>query len=203
MIKVTNYEAKGSKAEFDVKGLDVKLLNAFRRTVMCGVPVMAMEKVTFYINSSILNDEILAHRMGLVPLTTDLKTYVTRSECTCKGKGCGKCTAWLTIDAVGPKTVYSEDVKSEKNPDIKPVHGKIPLVKLMADQKLKAEAEAVLGYGSEHVKWQPGVASYELKEKDTFHVTVESYGPLAVDELIKTAFEVVDGKISQLKEKIG
>jgi DNA-directed RNA polymerase subunit D len=201
MIKVTNYVVKGNLVEFDVKGLDVKLLNAFRRTVIAGLPSMAIDKVTFYNNSSILNDEMLAHRVGLMPLTTDLGTYATRADCSCKGKGCGKCTCTLTVDVTGPKTVYSGDFNST-DPNIKPVYDTMPLVKLMADQKLKAEAEAVLGYGADHVKWQPGLVSYGAKGDGMFHVVVESYGSLPVNELIKTAFEVVDGKIKKLKEKV-
>jgi DNA-directed RNA polymerase subunit D len=201
MIKVKNYEKKGNVVEFDVAGADVRLLNAFRRTITVGVPVMAIEKVTFYTNSSILNDENLVHRIGLTPLTTDLKTYVTQDECACKGKGCGRCMCVLTMDVTGPKTVYSGDFKTTDE-NIKPVYDKIPLVKLMAKQKIKLEAEAILGYGSEHTKWQPGLASYELKDKNEYHVIVESYGPLPVEDLITKAFEVVDGKIQQLKDKV-
>ncbi|MBD3387567.1 MAG: DNA-directed RNA polymerase subunit D [Candidatus Altiarchaeales archaeon] len=200
-MKVTNFTKKGDVVEFDISGVDVAVLNAFRRTIVSGLPIMAMEKITFYNNSSILNDEILGHRIGLVPLTTDLKTYIPRVDCTCKGEGCAKCTATLTLDVSGPGTLYSGDFKSTDE-NIKPAYEKIPLVKLLSEQKVKAEAEAVMGYGSEHVKWQPGVAGYEIKDNGSFHVVVESYGPLPVDELIKNAFEVVGGKIGQLKEKI-
>ena len=200
MIRVSNYEKDGNRAVFDVSGLDVKTLNAFRRTVIAAVPTMALERVTFYSNSSILNDEILAHRMGLVPLTTDLKTYVPQSDCECKGVGCGRCVCKLTMDVKGPKTVYSGDFKS-LDENVKPAHDEIPLVKLLDGQSIRLEADAILGCGREHMKWQPGLASYEMKDKDTFRVTVESYGQLSVEELIRTAFEVVEEKIKKLKEK--
>jgi len=201
-MKLSNFVKKGKNiVEFDVSGIEVKTLNTFRRTVIAGVPSMAIEKVVISANSSILNDELLIHRMGLVPLTTDLKTYTMPAECTCKGEGCGKCTCKLTLDVVGPKTVYSGDMKS-LDENVKPVFATIPLVKLLADQKVTMEAEAVLGIGREHIKWQPGMASYEITDKDSFHVLVESFGPLPVEELITVAFEVVEAKIKQVKESM-
>ena len=202
MIKVTNYEKTGENiVEFDVGGIDVRMLNAFRRTIISRIPVMAIEKITFYNNTSIMNDENLAHRISLVPLTTDLKTYMLPWECSCKGKGCGRCTCKLTMDVTGPKTVYSSDFMSTDE-NVKPVFDKIPLIKLAPEQKLKMEADAILGLGKDHVKWQAGNAAYEIKDKESYHVMVESYGPLPVEELIKKAFEVVEDKIKQFKEDL-
>ncbi len=202
-MKVTNFKQDGDSVEFDVEGVNIKMLNAFRRTIISRVPVMAAEKVTVYNNSSILNDENLVHRIGLMPLTTDLKTYVPRGECTCKGKGCAKCTATITLDVSEAGSVYSGDFKTTDEA-VKHVYEKMPLVKLMPGQKIKLEAEAILGYGSDHVKWQPGLASYEVKDKDkkSYHVVVESYGQLPVGELVKKTFEVVDDKIKELEKAV-
>jgi len=201
MIKVSNLEMVGGNSlVFDVSGVDVKTMNMFRRTVIAGVPSMAVEKVLVYDNSSILNDEILAHRIGLVPLTTDLKTYVSASECNCKGEGCGRCTCKLTVDVTGPATVHSGDMKSADD-NVRPVHSKIQIIKLLADQRVRLEAEAVIGTGREHIKWQAGLAAYEMKDDGSFHVTVESFGQLPVEELVRSAFEVVEARISQLQEK--
>jgi DNA-directed RNA polymerase subunit D len=201
-MKISNYTKKGDNVvEFDITGIEVRTLNAFRRTIISSVPTMAIENIIYQTNTSILNDENLAHRIGLMPLTTDLKTYVLQSECSCEGAGCGRCVCKLTLDVVGPKTVYSGDFKS-LDENVRPVHDKIPLIKLSKDQKIILEADAILGLGREHVKWQPGMASYEIVEKDSYHVMVESYGSLPVEELIKTAFEVVEGKISQVKDKL-
>lgn len=201
MIKATNHSLKGQRLEFDLTGADSGIVNAFRRTIISSIPVMAIEKVTFLNNTSILNDENLAHRFGLIPLTTDLKTYVPKGECVCKGKGCARCTATLTLDVTGPATVYSGDFKGSDE-SVKPAYDKIPLVKLLADQKIKAEAEAIMGYGQEHVKWQAGISTYKKSDDGSFRVVVESYGQLPVDELTKKGFEVVGEKIQQLKDKI-
>ncbi|MFH0862786.1 MAG: DNA-directed RNA polymerase subunit D [Candidatus Altiarchaeota archaeon] len=200
-VKVSNFEKDGNILSFDISGVEVKIVNAFRRTIISQVPTIAIEQVTFLYNSSILNDENLAHRLGMVPLTTDLKTYVPMSECKCEGKGCGRCVCLLTMDVTGPRTLYSGDLIS-KDESVKPVFDKIPLVKLGPEQHVKIEAEARLGTGREHIKWQGGTAAYEVKDKDTYHVMVESYGPLQVEELVKTAFDVVEAKIKQVKDKV-
>ena len=133
--------------------------NALRRTMLSEVPTLAIEEVIIYENTSSLYDEILAHRLGLVPIRTDLKRFNFRDECVCGGKGCASCTLTLTLEEEGPKVVYSHDLRSP-DPELIPVGG-IPLVKLGKGQRLRLEAEAVLGRGKEHAKWQPCVVGYK------------------------------------------
>jgi len=101
-------------------------------------------------------DEILAHRLGLIPVTTD-PTYNLPEECTCKSElGCEKCRASLSleIEASDPvEVVYTSNLKPE-NPEVKPVSDKIPIVKLAQGQRVKLEAYARLGRGRDHAKWQ-------------------------------------------------
>jgi DNA-directed RNA polymerase subunit D len=101
-------------------------------------------------NSSILQDEMIAHRLGLVPLKTDLDNYNLPEDCECQSEfGCSQCRVTLTLNAESPestRTVYSGKLVSE-NPDVMPVSDKIPLVKLGKGQKLKLEAYARLGKG--------------------------------------------------------
>ena len=127
-----------------------------------GVPTMAIEEVEFRKNSSILYDEVIAHRLGLIPLTSDLKSYHVPAECTCKGKGCGKCRVKIMLKASGPATVLASELKS-KDPAIKPVFPKTPIAKLLKGQSLELEAFAVLGRGEQHAKWIPGHAYYKQK----------------------------------------
>lgn len=54
--------------EFDLIGVTPAVANAFRRIMISEVPSMAIEKVYIYNNTSIIQDEILAHRLGLIPL---------------------------------------------------------------------------------------------------------------------------------------
>ena len=104
-------------------------------------------------------DEMIALRLGLVPLKTKLDEYNLPSECTCKGEGCAKCTATLTLNAKGPCTVYASDLKS-KDPAISPIYPEMPIVKLLKGQELELEAKAQLGLGRTHAKWVPAFVFY-------------------------------------------
>jgi DNA-directed RNA polymerase subunit D len=148
-----------------VEGVNAAFMNSLRRIMLSEVPVMAIDEVVVIENSSVLHDEILAHRMGLIPLKTDLDSYNLPEKCSCKSElGCNICRVSLALDVEANetvRTVYSGDLKSE-NPDIKPVSDKIPIVKLAPGQKIKLEAYARLGKGEKHAKWQPvSVCAYK------------------------------------------
>jgi len=145
---------------FIVEGIDHSFANALRRAMMTEVPTMAIEWVDFLKNSSALPDEILANRLGMIPLTFDKKAYNLPSECKCKGKGCSLCQVKLVLKKKGPCMVYSGDLKSRAK-DVKPVFEKIPIVELFEGEELELEAIAQLGTGREHVKWQGAVVGYK------------------------------------------
>jgi DNA-directed RNA polymerase subunit D len=110
-----------------------------------------------------MSDEILAHRLGLIPLITDLDRYVLPEDCTCKSEfGCNKCRVVLSLDAEPKEStviVYSGDIKSE-DPNVRPVQEKIPLTKLVSGQRVRLEAYARLGKGKNHARWQSVSACY-------------------------------------------
>lgn len=158
MVEIQILEKTDEFMRFIVSGVSVPFVNALRRTMLTEVPAMAIDELVILENSSILNDEILAHRIGLIPLKTDLDSYNLPEECKCESEfGCNLCRANLTLEAeAGDRTmmVYSADLKPD-NPDIIPVSGKIPIAKLAPEQKIKFEAYARLGKGKKHAKWQP------------------------------------------------
>lgn len=197
-MEVKVIEDTKDKIKFRIYDIDLALANALRRIIISEVPVMAIETVTFEENSSVLNDEILAHRLGLIPLKTDLKTYNFVDECSCNLKGCAKCTAKLAVDFKGPGTLYSKNLKSS-DPKIVPVYDSIPIVKLTEHQSVKFEADAILGIGKDNAKWQCALASYEIK-KDCIEFFVESYGQLTPKEILEKAFEIFEKKLSQIKK---
>ncbi len=128
-------------------------VNAIRRTLMADLPKLAIENVTIYDNTSALFDEIIAHRLAMIPLPTDLDVLVPRSECSCGGEGCPNCVVHSTLSKEGECTVYSGDLKAEE-PSWAVKDEKIPIVRLLKDQRIILEAEAELGTGKEHAKWQ-------------------------------------------------
>jgi DNA-directed RNA polymerase subunit D len=154
-MKIEVLSQDDKKLRFIIDGVTPTFLNIIRRIATVEVPTMAIEEVDFTKNSSVLYDEIIAHRLGLIPLTTDLKTYNMPAECKCKGKGCSACQAKFTLNAKGPKIVYSGDMKA-KDPKVKPVFEDIPITKLTENQEIKFSATAVLGLGKEHTKWSTG-----------------------------------------------
>jgi len=158
MVEVRVVEKTDFTMRLIIDGVDVAFLNALRRIMLAEVPSMAIDEAVIIENSSMLHDEILSHRLGLIPLKTDLDTYNLPEECPCKSElGCNLCRVVLTLDVEateGTKTVYSKDLVPE-NPDIKPVSDNIPIVKLAPDQKIRLEAYARLGKGKAHAKWQP------------------------------------------------
>jgi len=161
-IKILKDEEK--KLVFEVSGINEVQANTLRRLMVAEIPVMAIEEVEISKNDSALYDEILAHRLGLIPLTTDIKSYTFKDRCVCKGKGCARCQVKLTLEAKGPKTVYSSELKS-KDPNIQPVYDKLPVVILTEDQEIKLIATAELGKGKDHMKFSPGVILYKHKPK--------------------------------------
>ncbi len=161
-VEVLESDEKKNRASFVLKGANSAFANAIRRSVLESVPTMAIEDVEFRKNSSVLYDEMIAHRIGLIPLTTDLKGYNLPSECKCNGEGCASCSVKLVLKAEGPAVVYASDLKS-KDPKVKPVFPGIIIVKLLKNQKLELEATAVLGTGAVHSKWAPGHIYYRKK----------------------------------------
>jgi DNA-directed RNA polymerase subunit D len=138
---------------FTVDGVDVSMVNALRRICMVEVPTLAIETVKILKNDARIFDEALAHRLGMVPIVTDLEVLVAPEDCDC-GDHCSRCSVSLLLKGKGPKTLYSGDLKSE-DPLIKPVTDTIPLVKLKEGEEVELEAIAQIGTGEEHAKWQP------------------------------------------------
>lgn len=161
-VELISQEKKQNRATFLIKGTTPAFANILRKTIVDEVPTMAIEDVEMRKNSSVLYDEIIAHRLGLIPIITDLDAYNLPEDCTCKGEGCSKCQLQFSLKAKGPGYVYASELKS-KDPKIVPVEPKLPIVKLIKGHTLELEATAVLGRGKEHAKWCPGLAFYKYK----------------------------------------
>lgn len=141
-----------------IEGTNSAFMNTLRRIMLSEVPSMAIDDVVIIENSSTIQDEFLAHRIGLIPLRTDLDTYNLPEDCRCKSEfGCNLCRVSLALEVEAEDhrtTVYSGDFKSD-NPAIIPVSSKVPIAKLAPEQKIRLEAYARLGKGKDHARWQP------------------------------------------------
>ncbi len=182
-------------------------VNALRRISISEVPTLAIDDVVILENSSVMHDEALAHRLGLIPLRTDLHRFVLPTNCDCNSTlGCSKCRVLLSVDSEAndkTKVVTSGDLISEDEV-VKPLSTEIPIIVLAPAQKLKFEAYARLGFGKEHAKWQPTSASVVTDGKDESEsiLTVETNGALTAHETIQAAIEKLDSKIRKFDEVV-
>ena len=147
------------KLEFVLSGTTPAFANAIRRAIIREVPVMAVDEVDFIANGSVMYDEVVAHRIGLVPLGT-ADGYVPPDDCACEDRRCSKCSVSLTLKKEGPAVVMSGDLESSDT-KVAPVSDSIPLARLDEGQELELTAIAHLGRGKDHARWQPGVVSYK------------------------------------------
>jgi len=172
---------------FLLEGVSVAFANSLRRTMVAEVPMMTVEDIFYFDNSSLVPDEVLANRIGLVPLKTNLESYVLPEECDCEAElGCPKCRAVLTMDVEAKDdtmTVYSGDLVPEDQ-SIAPASKRIPLAKLAPGQAIKFEAYAQLGQGKVHAKWSPvsmcvyqNVALVEVGDESATENCLEACGP--------------------------
>ncbi|MCD5409211.1 MAG: DNA-directed RNA polymerase subunit D, partial [Methanocellales archaeon] len=149
-------EMSDRKIKFILSGVSPAFANSLRRSMIAEVPSLAIDDVNIYENTSVLFDEMLALRLGLIPLTSDLESYVSPPECSCEG-GCPRCQVSITLSVEGPKTVYSNELKSA-DPKVAPVDDNTPIIELKKGQKVVLEAIARLDRGKTHAKWQPAIA---------------------------------------------
>ncbi len=190
-----------SLARFTLSGSSTAFANAFRRAMIGEVPTLAIEDVRIYDNTSALFDEMLAHRLGLIPIKTDLATYTTQDKCSCGGAGCPACTSTYTLSVEGPRMVTSSDLIPQ-DPNAAPVYENIPIVKLTKGQKLVIEARATLNTGRAHAKWQPTlVCGYKNYPVVTVSDVCDACGN-CVDECPREILETKGKKVGVINGKL-
>ena len=182
-------------------------VNAIRRTSISEVPTLAIDDVVNLENSSVMHDEAIAHRLGLIPLQTNLDRFVMPDECDCKSTlGCSKCRVLLVLDSEAnekTKVVTSGELVSEDEL-LKPVSKDIPIITLAPGQKLKFEAYARLGIGRDHAKWQPTSAAIvkDGKDENESILVIETNRALTAEQTLMAAIEKINSKIKNFNHII-
>lgn len=178
-------------ANFDLIHVDTAIANAFRRIMISEVPSVAAETVYVFNNTSVIQDEVLSHRIGLIPLKVDpdtllwVDTTVDEKErfndnntiVLSLERTCSK-NPLAPAGATDPKilyrnlSVYAKDLKFEpqgrqvelyKDSPVVPCDPEILLAKLRPGQEISLRVHCVLGVGSDHAKFSPvATASYRL-----------------------------------------
>lgn len=189
-MKIKILEKTDKEIKFLLEDSNPQFANALRRIMTVEVPILAIDSVDFSVNESVLYNEVIAHRMGLIPLVFDPKGFEFKEG----EKGSSSNEVIFAINKKGPCMVYSKDMKSS-NPDVKPLYDNIPIVELFDDQKLKLEASASLGLGLKHARYQAAVAFYR------YYPNVKINGKITNSEEVikacpKGAIKIDDNKVS-------
>jgi DNA-directed RNA polymerase subunit D len=179
---------KGNKMEFLLKGGSTSFANLIRRFGMGQVPVFAIDSVTFYENGSAMFDEYVAHRIGQVPLVSDSASKA-------------KDEILLTLDAQGPSTVYTKELRSSDS-KIRSALDNIPLLKLLEGQNIRLEAKARRGIGRTHAKWQAGLISYEALDNKDFKFKTETFLQLEPRDFLMASADAIITRCDELDEKL-
>jgi len=204
-LEVINKE--NQKISIKLKGVPLQYANALRRICLNGIPVFAIDTVDIIENSSVLPDEGLAHRLGLIPIKTDLSRFNEPSKCDCKSEtGCSNCKVMFVLDSGdsdATRTILSSDLTSEDE-SVKATSDKIPIVQLAAGQRIKVECYARLGRGTEHAKWNSANISVltETDKENERILTVESTGALKPEQIILAGVDELSNRLSEFKEMI-
>ncbi|MDR1690954.1 MAG: DNA-directed RNA polymerase subunit D [Candidatus Methanoplasma sp.] len=202
-------EMEDTRGSFILKNSSPAMANALRRTMLTDIPKMAIDKVEFHLGPIMVDDkeyesvtplfdEIVAHRLGMVPVPTDYDLFTFQKDCSCGGEGCPSCTIMYSLNKIGPCTVLSGDMVPLGNPDLAVKDQFIPIVELTDGQAVLIYATAVMGTAKEHVKWQ---AAFGVGYKYMPNVSIDESRAGDPDTLDcmrvcpRGVFEVKNGKL--------
>ena len=206
-VAVKILEKTDNNAVIQFNNVPRQYVNALRRLAISEVPTFAIDDLVILENSSVMHDEAIAHRLGLIPLRTDLERFVMPHDCDCNSTlGCSKCKVLFVLDSETQdktKVVLSGELKSEDE-IIQPVSKNIPIISLAPGQKIKFEAYARLGIGKDHAKWQPtsvAVVKDGADENESILV-IETNGSLTAEETIMESIKKLSSKINKFENII-
>lgn len=213
MIKIIN--KTDEKISFNTN-MSISMANAIRRSANY-IPILAVDSLEISKNDSALYDEIIAHRVGLVPLKNE--DLNMPKDCSCgKEEGCAKCSVKLKLSVSGPCTVYS----SEMSPKGSVIY-KMPITILNKEQELEFVATAKMGIGIEHAKYSPGLVYYrysddvETEDDEAFRkmieeakkddekelaMFIESWGQIKAKDIFTGAIEALNKELKDFEKQL-
>ena len=193
MSSIQVLTSDNKKISVKIKGVSLHYANALRRICLNGVPVFAIDTVDIIENTSVLPDEGVAHTLGLIPLKTELE-----------GADESNSRVVLVLDSEATentKVVTSAELQS-KDQVVKPISNQIPIIHLAPGQRIKLEAYARLGRGTEHSKWNSANVSVltDTSKDDEYVLTVETAGSLEPKQIVIAGIEELSKRLEEFKE---
>lgn len=209
-LKIKVLHCKDELIRLDVSGIDASIANAIRRVMIAEVPTVAIDKVHLWQNTGVIQDEILCHRLGLIPIwVPDIESIESAKE---EGddfdiSGAIKFKLHVKCPSNHPKGqnlhVYSKDLifdpqtKEQRAMHIppRPVHPDILIAKLRPNQEIECELFCLKGSGKIHAKWNPVcTASYRLMPLISIpKPVVGEAAKILVNICPKNVFDIEDG----------
>ena len=181
------------KISVKLKGISLLYANALRRICLNGIPIFAIDTVDVIENTSVLADEGISHTLGMIPLKTEANEFDESNS-----------RVMLVLDSGNTevvKTVTTAELES-KDQVVKPISKQIPIVHLAPGQRIKLEAYARLGRGTEHAKWNSAnISVLTNTDKDDERIlTVETTGSLEPKQIILSGIEELSKRLEEFKE---
>jgi DNA-directed RNA polymerase I and III subunit RPAC1 len=212
----------GKHIEADMIGADVGIANKFRRILIAEVPTIAVTKVFVTSNTSIIQDEVLAHRLGMIPIladsslfdykssdeeATDQNTVIFRLRTKCaKNATDANCNVYSGNFEWIPQGNQAELFRDQP---IRPVDSDILIAKLRPGQELDLQMYCEKEVGKSHTKWSPvSTVAYRTVDDTSgrpsgskhFVFSIETTGVLSPQILFREAISILMQELTSNKE---
>lgn len=197
--RIRKIECKGDLLTFQFKGT-AREANVLRRIFLTSIPVMAIDKVDFRINDSIISDESLRYRLYLVPIMIDADDYDDNETFSMR----------IEVNGESDSVVRTQDLVFYQNDDVKnPVAlvrktptamSDIVITKLKKNHQIELEAIVRKGIAKEHAKFCPVCVSVSIPVKpkkadkpvSKVNMKVQSIGVYTPEQLLLKAMKIYD-----------
>lgn len=144
------------------------LAHSLKRTMESEIPKMSIHIVQVFDNTSVIPDELIVQRLGIIPLlNTRIDQYLYNNECECESSECKSCSVYLTLNVVCVDDFMSVTSRHliSSDPNVYPVHNSgipdelcdgneaILITKLKKNQRLRFHCIAKKGIHKTHAKF--------------------------------------------------
>jgi len=202
IVSNTKVSLDKKKMTFTIEGISYRTANTLRRTIITEVPTLTIEDVIFVKNQSSFHEEVIANRLGLIPLNLDPEKYLFKNQEPDPTKPDLKSFEKLTFTQVNntksiAPAISNFIIDEQGNPVSK---DGIIIAPLKPNAELSFKARAYKGIGRINTKWSAGKAWYNeetsldpmtKRTKIKFNFTVESQSTLTASRILFKALQIL------------